>query len=58
VTPGTVAQGEHTAVTDCDRIILTRWVFLGEVSTNMDVALALLSELSRRLREQENKLLL
>ncbi len=45
------------AATDCECLGLTRWDFLGEVKTNIEVALALLPVLSRRLRECENQLL-
>ncbi len=45
------------AATDCECIVLTRWDFLGEVRSNMLVALAILPVLSRRLRECENQLL-
>lgn len=45
------------AATDCECLVLTRWDFLGEVRSNMQVALAILPVLSRRLRECENQLL-
>jgi CRP/FNR family cyclic AMP-dependent transcriptional regulator len=45
------------AATDCECIVLTRWDFLGEVRSNMQVALAILPVLSRRLRECEDQLL-
>ena len=43
------------AATDCECLGLTRWDFLGELRTNVDVALAILPVLSRRLRECENQ---
>lgn len=45
------------AATDCECLVLTRWDFLGEVRSNMQMALAILPVLSRRLRECENQLL-
>ena len=42
---------------DCECLVLTRWDFLGEVRANIQVALAILPVLSRRLRECENQLL-
>ena len=45
------------AATDCECLVLTRWDFLGELRSNMQVALAILPVLSRRLRECENQLL-
>jgi CRP/FNR family cyclic AMP-dependent transcriptional regulator len=45
------------AATDCECLVLTRWDFLAEVRSNIQVALAILPVLSRRLRECENQLL-
>ncbi len=45
------------ATTDCECLGLTRWDFMGEVKTNIEVALAILPVLSRRLRDCENQLL-
>lgn len=45
------------AATDCECLVLTRWDFLAEVRGNIQVALAILPVLSRRLRECENQLL-
>ncbi len=45
------------AACDCECLVLTRWDFLGEVRANIQVALAMLPVLSRRLRECENQLL-
>jgi len=45
------------AATDCECVVLTRWDFLAEVRSNIQVALAILPVLSRRLRECENQLL-
>jgi CRP-like cAMP-binding protein len=45
------------AATDCECLVLTRWDFLGEVRSNIQMALAILPVLSRRLRECENQLL-
>jgi CRP-like cAMP-binding protein len=45
------------AATDCECLALTRWDFLGEVRSNIQMALAILPVLSRRLRECENQLL-
>ncbi len=45
------------AASDCECLILTRWDFLGEVRANIQVALAILPVLSRRLRECEEQLL-
>ena len=45
------------AATDCECLALTRWDFLAEVRGNINVALALLPVLSRRLRDCENQLL-
>ena len=45
------------AVTDCEVIVLTRWDFLGVLRSHIEVALAVLPVLSRRLRECEEQLL-
>ncbi len=45
------------AGSDSECIVLTRWDFLGEVRANIQVALAILPVLSRRLRECEEQLL-
>jgi CRP/FNR family cyclic AMP-dependent transcriptional regulator len=45
------------AATDCECLVLTRWDFLAELRGNIQVALAILPVLSRRLRECENQLL-
>lgn len=45
------------AATDCECLVLTRWDFLAEVRGNIQVALAILPVLSRRLRECESQLL-
>jgi CRP-like cAMP-binding protein len=45
------------AATDCECLVLTRWDFLAEVRGSIQVALAILPVLSRRLRECENQLL-
>jgi CRP/FNR family cyclic AMP-dependent transcriptional regulator len=45
------------AASDCECLVLTRWDFLGEVRANIQVALAILPVLSRRLRECEEQLL-
>jgi len=45
------------AVTDCECLVLTRWDFLGEVRGSIQMALAILPVLSRRLRDCENQLL-
>ena len=45
------------AAGDCECLVLTRWDFLGVVRSNIEVALAILPVLSRRLRECEEQLL-
>jgi CRP/FNR family cyclic AMP-dependent transcriptional regulator len=45
------------AAGECECLVLTRWDFLGEVRTNIKVALAILPVLSCRLRECEEQLL-
>ena len=45
------------AGSDSECLVLTRWDFLGEVRANIQVALAILPVLSRRLRECEEQLL-
>ena len=45
------------AVADCECLVLTRWDFLGEMRSNIQVALAILPVLSRRLRDCEDQLL-
>jgi CRP-like cAMP-binding protein len=45
------------AAGECECLILTRWDFLGEVRSNIKVALAILPVLSRRLRDCEDQLL-
>ena len=45
------------AANDCECLVLTRWDFLAEVRSNIQMALAILPVLSRRLRECENQLL-
>ena len=45
------------ATTDCEVIALTRWDFLGVLRSDIEVALAMLPVLSRRLRECEDMLL-
>ena len=45
------------AAGDCECLVLTRWDFLGVVRNNIEVALAILPVLSRRLRNCEDQLL-
>jgi CRP-like cAMP-binding protein len=45
------------ATTDCESVVLTRWDFLGVLRANIEVALAILPVLSRRIRDLEEKLL-
>ena len=45
------------AAGECECIVLTRWDFLGEVRSTIEVALAILPVLSRRLRNCEDQLL-
>ncbi len=45
------------AGSDSECLVLTRWDFLGEVRAHIQVALAILPVLSRRLRECEEQLL-
>ncbi len=45
------------ALSDCEVLLLTRWVFLAAVRSNIEVALAVLPVMSKRLRECEDLLL-
>jgi CRP/FNR family cyclic AMP-dependent transcriptional regulator len=54
---GFVRSASVRATSDCECFVLARWDFLALVRTSPEVALAILPELSRRLRECEDQLL-
>ena len=56
-TPNMCRSASVRAVTDCELIALVRWDFLAVLRSNIEVALAMLPVLSRRLRECEDLLL-